>query len=388
MLAGGRARSSTLLTNSQPPGALLRTERVNRLLARVNYFREVFAYGSNEGTPSAPAVASLLEHQGLADAARRVFGEDRCAIVEPYMVFANLLLPGQELGVHTDVPQFRGAERLRVPQWLLVVMHHSGLFEDRRLRIATGVSWYRDSSGGGAFVFYPRGPWAPPVRHEIGFNTAVVVDTDTVMHGVDTVLAASGNAPPLPPFERGMRLERRPTCAGDGEVAGSTNTTGGCSTAAPDPDAREWQLVAPDGRTLGTYAWHDMRFSVSWKAYCFVDEAEREAWRASESAEEALPLESILHTLLVDLVERGRLPRPKAAVDQDLADLSVDTLAGGLPAKDIAQLLVSEFIFFPRAPRSHSWPWPAVHAAGIFNWCTVMEVVPPAVGTLLEHLGC
>ena len=62
-------------------------------------------------------------------------------------------------------------------------------------------------------------------------------------------------------------------------------------------------------------------------------------------------------------------------------------LSAGLPAKDIAQLLVSEYIFFPRAPRSHSWPWPAVHAAEIFNWCTVTEVAPPAVGALLESLN-
>ena len=40
--------------------------------------------------------------------------------------------------MHTDVPEFRGANRKLVPQWLLVVMHHSGLFEDYRMPIATG----------------------------------------------------------------------------------------------------------------------------------------------------------------------------------------------------------------------------------------------------------
>ena len=44
-------------------------------------------------------------------------------------MYANLLLPGQELAVHTDVPEFRGANRKVIPQWLLVVMHHSGLFD-------------------------------------------------------------------------------------------------------------------------------------------------------------------------------------------------------------------------------------------------------------------
>ena len=57
----------------------------------------------------------------MVDAARRLF--DR-PVIEPAIVYANLLLPGQELAVHTDVPEFRGANRKVIPQWLLVVMHH------------------------------------------------------------------------------------------------------------------------------------------------------------------------------------------------------------------------------------------------------------------------
>ena len=31
---------------------------------------------------------------------------------------------------------------------------------------------------------------------------------------------------------------------------------------------------------VARYRWDDMRFSVSWKAYCFRNEAERDAWLA------------------------------------------------------------------------------------------------------------
>ena len=44
--------------------------------------------------------------------------------------------------MHTDVPEFRGANRKRYPQWLIVVMHHSGLFDRWRMPIATGVAYF------------------------------------------------------------------------------------------------------------------------------------------------------------------------------------------------------------------------------------------------------
>ena len=44
--------------------------------------------------------------------------------------------------VHTDVPEFRGANRKVIPQWLLVVMHHAGLFESWRMPIATGIAYF------------------------------------------------------------------------------------------------------------------------------------------------------------------------------------------------------------------------------------------------------
>ena len=41
-----------------------------------------------------------------------------------------LILPGQELPMHLNVPYFWGADRNSLPHWLLVVMKNSGLFED------------------------------------------------------------------------------------------------------------------------------------------------------------------------------------------------------------------------------------------------------------------
>ena len=136
-------------------GRFGRRESVAKLAARTNYFRETYAYDR----PVVPGIEPFLYHEGFIEGARKIFGRP---IVEPNIVYANLLVPGQELAVHTDVPEFRGISRKRDPQWLIVAMHHSRLFERWRMPIATGVAWF-GSPRGGEFVLYPEGPCGPPV---------------------------------------------------------------------------------------------------------------------------------------------------------------------------------------------------------------------------------
>ena len=141
------------------------------LAARTNYFRETYAYGDEI---TAPDIADrLFNHPGLLDAARKL--HDRSVIV-PAILYANILLPGQELAVHTDVPEFRGANRKVLPQWLLVVMHHSGLFESWRMPIATGICYF-GAGGGGELAYYPDGPAGGPATYKPKHNTAVLLDT-------------------------------------------------------------------------------------------------------------------------------------------------------------------------------------------------------------------
>ena len=171
-------------------------EPVQVAAARTNYFREEYAYGTDaliEG------IEPFLFHEGFVEAARQIHGS---AVVEPAIVFANLMVPGQELALHTDVPEFRGANRKLHPQWLLVAMRHSGLFEDWRMPIATGVAWFHDADGG-EFVFYPDGAGGPRASHKVAYNTAVLIDTDSVFHGVDRVASDGGSLPRLRP---GMQL--------------------------------------------------------------------------------------------------------------------------------------------------------------------------------------
>ena len=259
------------------------------LVARTNYFRETYAYGDRI---FAPGIEALYQNEGLVEAAKQVF--DR-PIVEPAIVYANILLPGQELAVHTDVPEFRGLNRKRHPQWLLVVAHHSGLFDEYRMPIATSVSWYQDTAGG-EFAFYPDGIDSAARAHAVSFNTAVIMDTDSVFHGVDRVVEVDQ---PMPIFLPRMRV-----CA-EGD--------------------RRW-VVRDGDEVVGRYHWDDMRFSISWKAYCFRDEAERTEWREHSRD---LDIDVVLEKLCADLRERDRIGDKRP------------------PNRDLAEILVNEYITFP-----------------------------------------
>ena len=237
------------------------------LAARTTYFREEYAYGDERFIDG---IDPFLEHPRLIAGARSVHGRE---VVCPVIAYANLMVPGQELAVHTDVPEFRGANRKNLPQWLLVVMHHSGLFDGWRLHIATGISWFHDSEHG-ALAYWPDGPSGEPEHHRIMANTAMVLDTDTVFHGVDRVTSDAASV--VPHVVPGSSLE----FVGHGR----------------------WTLSDPDGEEIATYDWDELRFSVSWKAYCFADADERAAWldHSDDLSEEA-----IIDRLVADLVERG-----------------------------------------------------------------------------------
>jgi hypothetical protein len=278
-------------------GRFGRAAPVGELAARTNYFRAEYAYGDRV---LVDGIEPFLHHEALVEAARAVHGRP---VVEPAIVYANILVPGQELAVHTDVPEFRGANRKTMPQWLLVAMHHSGLFADHRMPIATAVSWWSPlPDDGGEFACYPDGPDGAAVALPAAFDTAVVLDTDSVFHGVDRV--AGGDVATLSAFRPGMTLEPGGRSGGD------------------ELGPRTWAVRAPEGdcREIARFEWDDLRFSISWKAYCFVDEHERRTWR--DHADD-LTLDVVIGRLVRDLRDRGRIPG-EIPTDRDLALLVID----------------------------------------------------------------
>ncbi len=265
-------------------------EPIGALAARTNYFRETYAYGEEI---TAPGIEPFYRHEGLVSAAAALF--DRPVVV-PAIVYANILVPGQVLTVHTDVPEFRGASRKVVPQWLLVVMQHSGLFAEWRMPIATAISYFGQGEGG-ALRYYPDGTGGEPQHFATGHDTAILLDADSVFHAVERVTGGDEDA--VTALKPGMQLV---------------------------PEGGDRWAVHDGATTVATYLDRDIRFSVSWKAYCFADEAEHVAWRTHG---DDLCLDTILDRLDADLRDRG-------------------VLVGDRPDPEVfAAQLIAEYITFP-----------------------------------------
>jgi len=259
------------------------------LMARLNLFRGTYALHDELRQPLA---APMLRSETFREAAAKLTGRP---LVRPAMLYANLLLPGQELPIHTDTPEYRGIDKWNMPEWFLVVMMHSGLFEDWRKFVTAGVAFFGDCEAG-EFVLYADGPTGDATRVPVKSNTAIHLDVDGIFHGVQRVGGADTAPPPLAP--------------------GMTLSFGGDNT---------WHLRSGD-ELVRDYDWSELRYSVQWKANCFAN-AEEEA--LVESHADDLTVQGVIESLVEDLRSRERI-------------------AGERPNDTaLAMLMMNEYIRFP-----------------------------------------
>lgn len=246
--------------------------RFNRTVkqSKAGQFRDSFAYGEDID----PGVKALLTNPQFFEAAKRIHPEAQ--VIEPGILFANLFVPGEAQGIHTDVPEFRGCNRTNCPEWMLPTMHHSGLFKRWHVPIATGISWYSDHTGG-ELVFY-QDPDKPGVPHPTPFNSAIVLDTDSVYHGVDAVNGLDAPPPVIPP-------DSLLTHKGNGRWCVMREKTGAVLDGYED------------------LSWKELRMSIQWKAYCFKDEAEQRAYH--EHTDDITPALA-WQTMVDELVRVGK----------------------------------------------------------------------------------
>jgi hypothetical protein len=270
-------------------GPSRRQERFEHLLARTSFFRaDFFERGEMldryaEDEKANRFVRSIITNTALKEAVRRLYGVPRSAVIVPDAVYGNILLPGQELILHTDVPEFRGISREELPVWLLTAMKNSGLFQRWELRIATAViplpsrsmkinEQHVDGtakSHAGALIFFPGSLRDPPSAAPTRLNTAVVLDTDSVYHGV---LAHDGAAYPPSEMSSGPGSDTDLYAQKFGRtILGRLRFDESEEAFALDRDGRRGRPKFP---------WDDVRLSLSAKWLVFADEAEAEAARA------------------------------------------------------------------------------------------------------------
>ena len=126
----------------------------------------------------------FLHNSNWIEAARKSFD---AGIVHPVKCLLNLSAPMEELGVHIDLPTFRGFDPASETKRLLMAMIHSALFYDWMVPFASGLVWFYRGEGG-AFLYWDEGVEAPPsiVRPPF-WNTGVMSDNEAMFHGVGAV---------------------------------------------------------------------------------------------------------------------------------------------------------------------------------------------------------
>lgn len=243
------------------------------------WFRQDWAYDG----PLVSGVEPVLENGPFREAAARVFGG--AAEIRPQIVYVNLFAPMPLFDAgHVDIPAFRGVDRTRHPVWLLALMLRSGLFEDWRIPIATGVSFWYDGPGGG-LTYWPEGPDRPPRTHACRSNTAVVGDNDRMFHRVE------GVGPEGTRFMKGLTLDSQLVWTGDA-----------------------WALT--DGeRALAELPFEAVRVSISWKAQVLRTPEEVEK---VDGHTDDLTLERVVDAFLADLRAKGSaVPEPSDPLTDD-----------------------------------------------------------------------
>ena len=131
---------------------------VNRLLRNANSFirmvtdRDEFDH-----------IQELMQSDQLDGHVRDICGAD--AIIEPFMINLLVMLPGQALPVHYDVPLFTDLAKSAAPVWLQVALALSNLHREKEVRQIQFVGYVngdeQDTTQGGEFVFWPEGPTGP-----------------------------------------------------------------------------------------------------------------------------------------------------------------------------------------------------------------------------------
>eukprot|EP00164_Ancoracysta_twista_P016045 GFYU01026769.1.p1 GENE.GFYU01026769.1~~GFYU01026769.1.p1 ORF type:complete len:459 (-),score=61.12 GFYU01026769.1:179-1555(-) len=212
-----------------------------------------------------------------------------------------ILLPGQEMPLHYDPPWFFGADLRDLPMWLLVAMASSGLFEEYRVPQVQGVAYIHPRKNveveKGGLWFYPNNTMQEPVVVPAQSNTAVIINGDRVVHGIEPYRPEDE----LPSLDKDIQYSLR--CIGKDQ----------------------WHLrdgpLKKGSNVLRTYTTDELRIAFVWRLRCFRDDAELNRF---ERKEKPLSLEFVLDTFQQDLVTRGRLQAGQEVSRYELGRAIID----------------------------------------------------------------
>uniref|UniRef100_A0A7S3JZM6 Uncharacterized protein n=1 Tax=Aureoumbra lagunensis TaxID=44058 RepID=A0A7S3JZM6_9STRA len=303
-------------------GPEARKENVELLTSRVQPFLHyILDYKTN------PLTKEMLESPDMVKFAENICPKDK-PFLDPFQFNYVLQLPGQTVATHVDAVYFRRASRFHMPQWLLAVMHFSGLFREEFVDQVQIVAYYHrwTDERAGKFLF-----WNDPVTREPELfspisKSANSVDGSKVIHAADVYMP--WRQPPILPRGNRNTAEYRKGDKKKGE------------------EEHMWE-VKSDGELLQTYNESELRFSAVYRCRCFKDKADKDKFDEEQKLEYAWTIDYVLGILRKDLAKRGIV-----AEDKKLSEF------------ELLEILLSTYVKYPLSPT----------ATIPYNLCAIGEV--------------
>ncbi|KAI9002110.1 hypothetical protein DFJ74DRAFT_696622 [Hyaloraphidium curvatum] len=255
------------------------------------------------------------------------FAENICPPGKPYLdpfQFNYVVqVPGQTVATHVDAVYFRKASRFHMPQWLLAVMHFSGLFKEDFVDQVQIVAYYHKwtDERAGKFLF-----WNDPVSRKPQISlpisrSANSVDGSKVIHAAAVYMP--WRLPPVLPRVARNTLEYR------------------------NEGGEHFWDVKSDGKVMATYPEDELRFSAVYRCRCFKSREDFEQFERDQMPANAWNVSHVLGILRADMDARGILPKAKQ-----------------VPALELAELLLKTYVKYPLSP----------DAAIPYNLCAITEI--------------
>ncbi len=241
------------------------------------WFRNFWALG---GKVLLPGAQPVFDNPNFIAAARQAVDAQ---VIMPLAMMTNFNPPAPAAPPHLDLPFFRGVHQRELPLWLLSPMGYSGLFHRWAIPVASAITWLYEGEGG-EFEYWPDGLAAPSrCQGQLAGNGAVVADNEYMYHRVRQIGRESQFLP-------GNRIDY------DAMLALHDD---------------RW-TIERQGRVLAGFDYGQMRISILWKAFCFVDRQQADAYLAGE---DRLTPAQVVAIFQDDLARRGKAVDVPADLD-------------------------------------------------------------------------
>ena len=268
-----------------------RMEMYEKMAARIITFRHKLLNTALDETQ-----LKLIYGEKFLRKAREVCSKNEIKKFDKETLVTNLfqfdviiMLPGQELPMHLDLPYFWNADRRNIPHWLLILMKKSTLFNDRFIPQVQGVSWLskhqhkkskeESRQTGGNFFFYPyKNETEKYILSRSDFNSALLVDGTHVVHGVERFMSERDS----PPIEKNRLYY-----------------------VSYNKNKNSWDLIDSINDTiLSSYLDDEVRISLVWRVHCFRNEDEKQSYHDSKKNPPSMSVENVVNILKSEMNDK------------------------------------------------------------------------------------